>query len=367
MTLSLCMVVRDEVDALPRFLEAVRGCWDELCVIDTGSNDGTVALLEEAGAQVQQVPWNDDFAAARNASLALATSDWVLILDPDELPADGFALELRSAISRDEVGAFLIPFRNLLDGGHHRDCSLLRLFRLDATVRFEHAIHEDAGRSVRAMLSASGRTSSVLTTQVVHEGYLRARATSKGKQERDRRILTAAIDRDPGDLYLRFKLLEQARFWNDTSLLEQTAATTIAALAEPGHALAEELPRVPWGGELLTLLAEGAGRTPAEQLELLAAWSPVVQPGPALLLRRAELLERTGRLDEAADGFRSCLVAEDDGTIQRTTSRPLLGLVRIALLQGQTDEARGLCQRALDCAPDDPEAQYAAQILFPER
>jgi tetratricopeptide (TPR) repeat protein len=214
------------------------------------------------------------------------------------------------------------------------------------------------------MLSASGLTSSSLTTQVVHEGYLRARATSKGKQERDRRILSSAIDRDPDDLYLRFKLLEQARFWGDNDLLEQTALATVAALADPKQALANDLPRVPWGGELLTLLAEGVGRTPDDQLDLLTNWSPAVQTGPALLLRRAELLEQVGRLDEAADVFRSCLDAQDDGTIQRTTSRPLLGLVRIALLQGNTEEARVFCRRALDCAPDDPEARYAAQMLL---
>ena len=46
--LSLCMIVKDEADMLPGFLERVRGLWDEL--VDTGSTDHSVALLEAAGA-----------------------------------------------------------------------------------------------------------------------------------------------------------------------------------------------------------------------------------------------------------------------------------------------------------------------------
>ncbi len=71
---------------LPGFLAACAGLWDELCAVDTGSRDATVDLLEAAGARVVRRPWDDDFAAARNASLDLATGDWILFLDADERP-----------------------------------------------------------------------------------------------------------------------------------------------------------------------------------------------------------------------------------------------------------------------------------------
>ena len=64
--LSLCMIVKDEADMLPGFLERVRGLWDELVVVDTGSTDHSVALLEAAGARVLHQPWRHDFALARN-------------------------------------------------------------------------------------------------------------------------------------------------------------------------------------------------------------------------------------------------------------------------------------------------------------
>ena len=82
--LSLCMIVRDEQEMLPGLLDSVRGLWDEFLVADTGSTDGTVDLLEKAGATVEPFAWCDDFAAARNASLDMASGEWILFLDADE-------------------------------------------------------------------------------------------------------------------------------------------------------------------------------------------------------------------------------------------------------------------------------------------
>ena len=67
--LSLCMIVRDEAGMLPDFLRSVDGLWDELIVVDTGSVDATVHILEEAGAQMTYRTWDDDFSAARNTGL----------------------------------------------------------------------------------------------------------------------------------------------------------------------------------------------------------------------------------------------------------------------------------------------------------
>ena len=49
--LSLSMIVRDEEQQLGACLESVKGFCDELVVVDTGSNDNTVAIAKEAGAR----------------------------------------------------------------------------------------------------------------------------------------------------------------------------------------------------------------------------------------------------------------------------------------------------------------------------
>ena len=67
------MIVRNEEDNLPHCLESVQGLFDEIVVVDTGSTDRTKEIAREFGAKVFDFAWVDDFAAARNESLARAT------------------------------------------------------------------------------------------------------------------------------------------------------------------------------------------------------------------------------------------------------------------------------------------------------
>jgi glycosyltransferase involved in cell wall biosynthesis len=55
--LSLSMIVRDEAERLGRCLASVQGFVDEMVVVDTGSQDGTVALARSLGATVHEIPW----------------------------------------------------------------------------------------------------------------------------------------------------------------------------------------------------------------------------------------------------------------------------------------------------------------------
>lgn len=65
-TISLCMIVKDEEAVLKRCLESAKEIADEMIVVDTGSRDQTREIAEKEGARVYQFPWIDDFAAARN-------------------------------------------------------------------------------------------------------------------------------------------------------------------------------------------------------------------------------------------------------------------------------------------------------------
>ena len=94
--LSVCMIVRDEAAVLARCLDSLAGLYDELCIVDTGSTDATVAIAEGYGAKLRSLDSCngpdgkiDDFAAARNAAWQLAGGDWVLQIDADEVLCAG--------------------------------------------------------------------------------------------------------------------------------------------------------------------------------------------------------------------------------------------------------------------------------------
>src|SRR5262249_7770815 len=82
--LSVCLITRDEEAFLARCLNSIRSVADQIVVVDTGSQDRTIQIAQQFGAEVYHFPWCDDFAAARNTALEHATGDWVLILDADE-------------------------------------------------------------------------------------------------------------------------------------------------------------------------------------------------------------------------------------------------------------------------------------------
>ena len=87
MTLSVCMIVRDEAPVLERCLDSLRGVWDELIVLDTGSVDETPEIARRYTDKVFFMPWEDDFAAARNRAFSYATGDWLLSIGRVSVPA----------------------------------------------------------------------------------------------------------------------------------------------------------------------------------------------------------------------------------------------------------------------------------------
>ena len=94
MTLSVCIIARDEETTIGKAITSVKDIADEIIVADTGSSDKTVEIAKSLGARVIDFKWNDDFSAARNASIKEACGDYILVLDADEFINTGDRLSL---------------------------------------------------------------------------------------------------------------------------------------------------------------------------------------------------------------------------------------------------------------------------------
>ena len=84
-TISLCMIVRNEEDVLGRCLSSAADLVDEIIIVDTGSTDRTKEIAAEYTEHVYDFTWIDDFAAARNASFSKAHCDYCMWLDADDI------------------------------------------------------------------------------------------------------------------------------------------------------------------------------------------------------------------------------------------------------------------------------------------
>jgi len=203
-TVSLCMIVRNEEENLPRCLGSVRGIFDEIIVVDTGSTDRTRAIAAEQGAKVFEFPWIDDFSAARNESLGHATSEWVMWMDADDSLDEQNRQELLSVLARldDRAMAYVMKVRCLSsDDGSVTDVDHVKLFRNRPELRFEYRVHEQILPAIRRLEGAVAWTNVVIH----HHGYTEPGAR-RGKLERDRRILAGELEREPNEPFCLFNL-----------------------------------------------------------------------------------------------------------------------------------------------------------------
>ena len=84
-TISLCMIVKNEEKILERCLDSVADLVDEIVIADTGSTDATREIARRYTEKVYDFPWTDDFSAARNFVFSRATREYIYSADADEV------------------------------------------------------------------------------------------------------------------------------------------------------------------------------------------------------------------------------------------------------------------------------------------
>ncbi len=189
LTLSLCMIVKDEEEMLPRCLAAAKDAVDEIIIVDTGSTDRTVEIAEEFGATVIEFPWTGSFSDARNVSFDAATCDWMMFLDADEVLVEGEAEKLRELTGRTWAeGIYLVEqnYTGIAEEGTSVTHNALRVFRNRPEYRFTGRLHEQIAHTLPGYLPERIENS---TVRLEHYGYLTTVRETKDKSRRNLELL----------------------------------------------------------------------------------------------------------------------------------------------------------------------------------
>lgn len=152
MSLALCMVVKDEANRIAACLDPLFEQVDELIVIDTGSGDGTPALIERrygvkplAGAlQEARCLCKSDL---RNAAFERAGCDWILSLDADERIDPALLERFRRSDPAPRAAGYFGAWINRLDGEPEFEDYKLFFFRRG--LRKRGLVHENVQVDVR--------------------------------------------------------------------------------------------------------------------------------------------------------------------------------------------------------------------------
>ncbi|SHI78611.1 glycosyltransferase [Desulfosporosinus lacus] len=216
-TVSLCMIVKDEEDCILTAIQSVQYLTDELIVIDTGSIDSTPQLALSAGAKLFHFDWTKNFSMARNFALKQASTDWIIVLDADEVLETINPETFYVLLSDSQVEGYYLRIRNILDSSMSESSDqVVRLFRNRPDYRFEGAIHEQVAPSILRANNGCGLASVPLT--VHHYGYLKDRLDYKHKFSRNSQIITQELKQNPENPFLLYCL--GLEYYQQDSILE---------------------------------------------------------------------------------------------------------------------------------------------------
>jgi glycosyltransferase involved in cell wall biosynthesis len=328
--------VRNEADALPRALTALREHVAEIVVVDTGSSDETPVLAEQMGAQVLSVVWQDDFSLARNAALAAATGDWCLMVDADEVVQPSGWPRLAELVAGGvHAHANMTIVSDTAEGRVHS--SIRRLCRNDGSFKYVGRVHE------QLVGPGSGGDSGLVA---VHSGYTDAAIRRRDKTQRNLKLLQLELESRPNDAYVLFQLGRTFVKHKQPDVAVGHFEAALRAIAPDASYLS--LLVVALGYALKTL-----GRA-ALALPLLESHKPRLGDSPDLWFLEGLLAMETGDVPRMLRAFDTCLGL---GETTRYETVEGVGSYRAHFNLGLFHELSGDVERA--------RMHYQAALSFP--
>ncbi|SNY66857.1 glycosyltransferase family 2 protein [Enterobacter sp. CC120223-11] len=145
--LSVVMIAKNAAELLPDCLASVQWA-DEIILLDSGSDDSTVELAKSLGVKVHvNTDWQG-YGIQRQRAQALATGDYVLMIDTDERVTPELEQALRAVLSAPEPDVvYSIARRNYFLGRFMRHSGwypdrVLRLYEREKWQYNANRVHE---------------------------------------------------------------------------------------------------------------------------------------------------------------------------------------------------------------------------------
>jgi hypothetical protein len=355
MSLSVCLITRNEEKHLAQALASVAGLADQVVVADTGSTDGTVAVAARHGAEVSHVAWDDDFAAARNFALDRATSDWVLWLNPDEeLPAASHP-QVRACTARDDAFAYAVRVQELARPDRpdaFTETWQVRLFRRHTGLRYLGRLHPAFSPPVEEVAAREGK--GVLPAELTIRRHAYFSTLSEAKLRWALRLLERELHDRPGRLPYLIEYGRTLLWLNDPkghAVLAEAVEQLLPVRGAPNPPGPEVAPLL----EYLLTVSPPQSRsrlTPEEAAELALRWFPATPP---LLWRVAERAFRQKSFRQAAALLERLVQLGESGAYDRSLSfdasvvgdSALMNLGLCYLQLGELDGAESCFRRLL--------------------
>ena len=141
-TLSFCMIARNEEKNLLRCLRSIENIADEIIIVDTGSLDNTKEIAKNFNTKIIDFPWNNDFSSAKNMALKEATKECIFFIDCDESLDSSQGLEIKSHLDKTPYLGFKIRLINVINNKPLKGDYILRIFKNNEGFYYDGCINE---------------------------------------------------------------------------------------------------------------------------------------------------------------------------------------------------------------------------------
>ncbi len=205
--ISVCAICKNEEKNIERFLKSIKEAFGgypyELVIVDTGSTDGTLDIVQKYTDTVYHFDWIRDFAAARNYAIACAKNDWILFLDCDEMVMELDTSCFDKAIKQFPEGVGMMKRHNHyeMNGGDSVYVDEVERFFDRKLFHYEGIIHEQVRR-----LDSVAYERVAIPLVVDHCGYAGTEEELYSKAMRDKELLLEMLSEKPDDPYLYFQI-----------------------------------------------------------------------------------------------------------------------------------------------------------------
>ena len=207
-SVSLCMIVKNEEDNLAAAIESAEDLPTEVIVVDTGSTDDTVEVAKRVVGKGKGIvafwEWMDDFAAARNGSINLATSDWIFWIDGDDRLNPKSIRQIKNILASNIADAYVLGVKSVVSRTGQDTQTILksphvRIFR-NVGAQFINPVHEDIAPSLKDL----GLVFAETDIEIEHIGYHTSLGAMVQRSHRNLRILERELVKDQRNMALRY-------------------------------------------------------------------------------------------------------------------------------------------------------------------
>ena len=217
--ISCVILTYNEERCIRRCLESVIDIFDEIIVMDTGSIDNTIDIIESfknSKIKLYKETWHDDFSSIRNLAASKAKFQWIFFLDADEFIMDISYKKLHTYIcglSNFDEKDNIVLCPTIIDDGInyvHRDIS--RIFYNSQNCYYYGLINEEIRTRKGTPLFFH------TNINILHDGYRADILIKKDKKNRNLNLLKKMISLEPSNIRWRYFYLKEG--FNNLSLKE---------------------------------------------------------------------------------------------------------------------------------------------------